>query len=497
MDDVLQFLLPFILVLIGILTLQYYKQRWPVSNFPPGPTGVPIIGTLLSITSDKHLHRTASKLSQRYGNVYSLMLDTPVVIVNGFDAINEVLQSNKGLDFASRREPRYMIQLFNPKKLGLFSADFSATWQHQKRFALSALRGFGFRKSGFEGIFTERVQALLKNLKDLAEAPQDLSALLTGTVASCMSNTILGCQYDDDEEFQLFIRRVLKGSLKLGKIQMLLYNFVPFSRPFLKRTAQDLKDDWVLLSSFLTSRIAEHQTTFRSEEEPRDFVDCYLAKMAEEPDIFNLEELTFVLLDLLFGSTDTTSNTLRFALLYMVINTDVQEHVHQELMEVVGTSRLPCMEDRDKTPYTVATLLEILRLSSVASTFPRCATTDTTLAGYSIPKGTNVLINIMGLSHDPELWPDPERFHPTRHLNDKGEVVKSPYLLHFGAGRRVCMGESLAKMELFLCFSSMMHQFKFELPPDAETPSLEPVPAFNLAPVPYQVILKAYDHSLI
>ncbi|XP_072019272.1 cytochrome P450 2D15-like [Amphiura filiformis] len=495
MDDLLQFLLPFILVLIGILTLQYYKQRWPVANFPPGPTGVPIIGTLLSITSDKHLHRTASKLSQRYGNVYSLMLDTPVVVVNGFEAINEALQSNKGLDFASRREPRYMVQLINPKKLGLFSADFSVTWQHQKRFALSTLRGFGFGKSSFEGKFTERVQTLLRNLKDLADVPQDLSTLLTDTIASSMSNTILGCQYEDDEEFQLFIHRMLKGSLKLGTIQMLLINFVPFSRPFLKRTAQEFQAEWSIQSSILTSRVAEHQKTFRSEEEPRDFVDCYLTKMAEEPDIFNLEELTIVLLDLFLGSTDTTSNTLRFALLYMVVNTDVQEKVHQELMEIVGTSRLPCMEDRDKTHYTVATIFEILRLSCVASTFPRCATTDTTLVGYSIPKGTNVLINIMGLSRDPKLWPDPERFDPTRHLNDKGEVVKSPYLLNFGAGRRVCMGESLAKMELFLCFSSMMHQFKFELPPGAETPSLEPVPGFNLAPVPYQVILKAYDHS--
>ena len=41
-----------------------------------------------------------------------------------------------------------------------------------------------------------------------------------------------------------------------------------------------------------------------------------------------------------------------------------------------------------------------------------------------------------GLNHDPELWPDPERFDPTRHLNDEGEVIKSPYLFAFGAGMK-------------------------------------------------------------
>ena len=74
-------------------------------------------------------------------------------------------------------------------------------------------------------------------------------------------------------------------------------------------------------------------------------------------------------------------------------------HVYTDLLvscvlQVVGSSRLPCLEDRDKMPYTLATINEIYRLSCVATAVPRCTTVDTTLGGYTIPKDTNVICNL-------------------------------------------------------------------------------------------------------
>ena len=74
-------------------------------------------------------------------------------------------------------------------------------------------------------------------------------------------------------------------------------------------------------------------------------------------------------------------------------------HVYTDLLvscvlQVVGSSRLPCLEDRDKMPYTLATIHEIYRLSCVAPAVPRCTTVDTTLGGYTIPKDTNVVCNL-------------------------------------------------------------------------------------------------------
>ncbi|XP_072037463.1 cytochrome P450 2U1-like [Amphiura filiformis] len=308
-----------------------------------------------------------------------------------------------------------------------------------------------------------------------------------------MCDTFLGCHYDhNDIEFQ-HVLHAMEGCFKIygGKKSQLL-DFVPISRPFLKQHAQkiiDVNEEWY---GFLMGKVSGHQKASVADSEPRDFIDCYLAKSLEEPDIFTIEDLKYVLSDMFAGSTDTTANTLKFALLYMVMNPDVQEKVHQESMRVVGTSRLPCLEDRDKMPYTAATIYETQRLATIGPSIPRCATVDTTLAGYSIPKGTNVVCNIWSVHHDSNLWPDPERFDPSRHLNDKLEMVKSPHVLPFGAGRRVCMGETFAKMELFLFFSSLMHRFKFELPPGRESPSLDPAPGFTASPFPFEVLVKEY-----
>ncbi|XP_072047385.1 cytochrome P450 2U1-like [Amphiura filiformis] len=500
MDEVLQFLVVLVSMLIIILTLQYYRQRWPVANFPPGPTGLPIIGTRLYTGID--FHRTARKLAQNgYGNVCSFMLGIPMVLANDFDAINEVFNSNKGFDFASRRGSAYVAGLSNPKKLGLFDPDYSEKWVQQRRFVVSTLRGFGFGKSSFEGRVTEEVQNLLSHLKDLAKVPQDLNNVLTLSVASIVCNLLLGCRYDynSNKEFLhiLVVDVLAKYMSNFGKTSMVLMEFVPISRPFLQRSAQEMRDLTAEFSSLVMRRVADCQKTFSADKEPQNFVDCYLAKMLEQPDIFTLEDLPFVLRDMFGASIESTSNTIMFALLYLVANPDVQEKVHDELMTVVGPSRLPCIEDRDRLPYTVATIYESQRLGAVTPMICRCATVDTTLAGYAIPKGTNVICNTWGLHYDPEIWPDPYRFDPTRHLNTKGEVIKSPYLVPFGAGRRVCMGESLAKMELFLYFSSLMHQFKFEIPPGAEMPSMEPVPGFNASPQPFTVMIKEYMNTSI
>ncbi|XP_072017524.1 cytochrome P450 2D14-like [Amphiura filiformis] len=231
MDAVLQVLCLFVLVLIIILTLQYYRHRWPVANFPPGPTGLPIIGTALFTGAEFSFDRTAKKFIQSYGNVCSLMMDVPAVLVSGYEAISEVTQSNKGFDFASRKDPIYSVQLYNPNKLGLFMADFSERWQKQRRFALSTFRGFGFGKTSFEQKITMEVETLLSHVKELAKVPQDLSKAITLSVASVMCDTILGCHYDhNDKDFQHIVHVMEDWFQKFGKPSIVLLEFVPISR---------------------------------------------------------------------------------------------------------------------------------------------------------------------------------------------------------------------------------------------------------------------------
>ena len=175
--------------------------------------------------------------------------------------------------------------------------------------------------------------------KDLAKVPQDISTLLTLGVANVLCDTILGRRYDhSDQELQNAVHIMDELLKSFAKPNMLLLEYVPITRPFLKQSAQETKDIYNKLCTFFTGKVAEHQKTFQPDSEPRDFIECYLAKMSEEPDVFTLEELPYVLFDLFTASTDTTSNTLKYAILYMVLNYDVQDKVHQEAVKVWSTN---------------------------------------------------------------------------------------------------------------------------------------------------------------
>lgn len=112
----------------------------------------------------------------------------------------------------------------------------------------------------------------------------------------------------------------------------------------------------------------------------------------------------------------------------------------------------------------------------------------TTLNGYTIPKGTQVIPLIHAVHMSPSLWKDPEVFNPERFLSADGtKVVKPEYFIPFGVGRRVCLGDVLAKAELFLFFSTILHTFKLTLPQGATMPDLRGQAGVTVSPQSFQV----------
>ena len=90
---------------------------------------------------------------------------------------------------------------------------------------------------------------------------------------------------------------------------------------------------------------------------------------------------------------------------------------------------------------------------------------------------------------DPDLWHEPEKFNPSRFLNNEGKISKPSYFLPFGVGRRMCLGETLARMELFLFFSSLLHSFHFEVPEGQSLPNLKANFGVTLTPDAFKIHL--------
>ena len=109
--------------------------------------------------------------------------------------------------------------------------------------------------------------------------------------------------------------------------------------------------------------------------------------------------------------------------------------------------------------YIMATLMEIQRFARVAPvSLPHYLLQDTQVGKYKFKKGTAFFSNLSKFLNDPQEFPEPGKFKPERFIDEGGKIRKSDHLVPFGIGKRVCMGESLAKNELFIFFVRLIQR---------------------------------------
>ena len=163
------------------------------------------------------------------------------------------------------------------------------------------------------------------------------------------------------------------------------------------------------------------------------------------------------------GSMETVSTTLDWFLLYMSKHPEVQKKVQAEIDEKIGTTRVPALSDKVNTPYVDAVIQELLRFSSITPLGGLLyrTTEDTELLGYTIKKDTLIIGNIYGVHNDDEVWGDPENFRPERFLDEAGKVDRNlvRMTVPFGTGRRSCIGESLARDQIYLYCTGILQRF--------------------------------------
>ncbi|XP_054098112.1 vitamin D 25-hydroxylase isoform X3 [Callithrix jacchus] len=164
--------------------------------------------------------------------------------------------------------------------------------------------------------------------------------------------------------------------------------------------------------------------------------------------------------------------------------------VQKEIDLIMGPNGKPSWEDKCKMPYTEAVLHEVLRFCNIVPLGILHATSeDTVVRGYSIPKGTTVITNLYSVHFDEKYWRDPEVFHPERFLDNSGYFAKKEALIPFSLGRRHCLGEQLARMEMFFFFTALLQRFHLHFPHEL-VPNLKPRLGMTLQPQPYLICAK-------
>lgn len=100
-----------------------------------------------------------------------------------------------------------------------------------------------------------------------------------------------------------------------------------------------------------------------------------------------------------------------------------------------GPGCRPSLDDVPSLPYLNAVIMETQRMASITpSGLVHVASEDTSVGGYYIPQGTEIIAHQWTLHHDPSLWKSPDKFDPTHFLDDQGNLIKPPYFIPFSTG---------------------------------------------------------------
>ncbi|XP_008065956.1 cytochrome P450 2C3-like isoform X2 [Carlito syrichta] len=402
------------LILVTLLNGSYAKKK-----LPPGPTPLPIIGNIIQLGT-KDFSKSLSMLAKDYGSVFTVYFGMqPTVVLHGYEAIKEAL-IDRGEEFSGRGS----LPVFDnfAQGLGIVFSN-GETWKQTRRFSLLILRQMGMGKKTIEDQIQEESSCLVEAFKKTNGSPCDPTFLLACVPCNVICSIIFQDRFDySDQKFHSLIEHFHE-------------NFDIISGPWLQE---------------------KHN----------------------KKSAFTMDNMIVTIWDIFAAGMDSTSLTLRYGLLLLLKHPEITVNVQAEIDRVIGRDRSPCMQDRSHMPYTDAVVHEIQRyIDLIPTNMPHEVTQDVQFREYLIPKGTTILTHLTSVLHDDKEFPNPKKFDPGHFLDERGNFKKSDYFMPFSAGKRVCAGEGLARMELFLILTTILQ--KFTLKPLVDPKDIDITPSIK------------------
>jgi len=436
---------------------------------------LPFIGSIPFLPKVKGPIAFASKeLVERYGKIVGMYFgNISAVAIYDFDALKEIYN----LPEAAGRPSAFVYKnRMLGKNLGILLND-SANYRVQRISTHRTLKDFGFGRHGIEETLQFESDYLIQHLRANTDKSHDLMSIFNFTVLNTLWKIVGDKRYEIDDPRMQGLIEMVNDANKADNLTLL------FMFPFLRHLMPE-RSGWTLqkevsknLNQLAREMIREHLDTYDPEEAPRDFIDVYIKQMEADPKQFNQEELSVVIIDLFIAGSETTATTLYWLIRCMLEYPEVQRKVQEELDQILGNSS-PTFEDRGKLVYTEATIMEAMRLYGVLPYgVPRRALADIHYKGYTIPKGSVMYGVARHIMQDPSYWKNAEEFEPERFIctdpvTKKLSLRKEDRFIPFGIGRRVCLGELLAKQELFIIATKMLQNFSFGVAEGHDLPEI-------------------------
>eukprot|EP00262_Sarcandra_glabra_P011772 TRINITY_DN289_c0_g5_i1.p1 TRINITY_DN289_c0_g5~~TRINITY_DN289_c0_g5_i1.p1 ORF type:complete len:542 (-),score=44.97 TRINITY_DN289_c0_g5_i1:229-1854(-) len=478
-DQIAKVTLTFSIVLLLVSWCHAWMNgKWKKGSLrlPPGPRGLPLVGSLPFLDPD--LHRYFAKQAGAYGPIFKLQLGTKTcIVISSPSMAKEVLRDNDAI-FANR-DLTAAASLISYGGLDMAFAPYGPDWRLQRKVCAKEL----LSKTSLDAVYGLRRSEVRESIRYVytnAEMPINVGDQIFTMMLNLILNVLWGGRLKGEEKIRVGreCREVMRTMSEImGEPN--ISDFFPIIAPLdLQGTKRRMRKillwfDGIFVSVLNQREKMDLQDDQRQgkKEESYDFLQLLLRLKndgnAETP--LTLNHLKALLLDIVAGATETSTTSIEWAMTEMMQHPQIMRRVQEELEEVVGLNSVVDESHLPKLHYLNAVVKEVHRLHPVLPLLvPRQPSQSCTVGGYTVPQDARVMINVWAIHRDPTVWNDPLEFQPERFLksmDEKWDYSGNDYrYLPFGSGRRICVGVPMVERILPYALASFVHSFEWCLP---------------------------------
>jgi cytochrome P450 len=337
-------------------------------------------------------------------------------------------------------------------------------WKKQRR---TLLPGFSPKRlPHYAGQMTAAIADMLATLPADGKTPLDFMQAMNMLGMDVILRTMFSARIPEDTSS---IEHAVRTLSRIGYEEMFrpfdLPDWLPLPRKAEKRRALRLLDTLVW----------RHVHERRAAPQPGDdLLGMLLSAADSEGDggLMSDREVRDQLMTIFLAGHETTAVGLAWAGWMLAAHPALAAKATAEVDTVLG-GRVPTAADCAHLPFVGAFIKETLRLRPPApGVFTRRATTDVRIGQWTLPKGSLVSIVSVIPQLDPRWFADPETFDPARFEGEAARKIERGAYLPFGAGPRVCIGNSFATMEMTLVVAMLLQRFVLRVPPGTSEPGV-------------------------
>ncbi|KAK4295179.1 hypothetical protein Pmani_032235 [Petrolisthes manimaculis] len=464
-----------VVLVLTVLVVVLLRANTRPPAYPPGPFALPFVGNVMQI-----LWQTPKVALTRYANTYGGVMSFRVfsqrsVLISDPDLMRTALADpafSGRIDLILFRARDKIITGQDYDPLGILGTSGEA-WKSQRRFTLRTLKDLGLGRQTLEPIMQSELEELIDYFRINEGRKTDIGLTFNRSIVNVIWAIVIGKRFSHSD--------TRLGQL-VDKVNKMLQSFNPFHPALRFRWVKKFFPNLDIIVKtegymkeflyFIEEEMAVHTKETGGGSDTGSYIGAYQQCMQEaatqgKDTPLTMSHLKANILELFLAGSETTSNTLLWGIYLLASNPDIQRKVQEELDQVVGREHTPTLQHIDSLPYTTATIYEVQRMADlIPFSVPHETTENATIGDYNIPKGTCVMFNLSHGLKGSKYWQDPKQFSPQHFLTDDGKVVKPDHFLPFGYGKRVCLGESMARLELFLFLTTLVHKFWWRLSDD-------------------------------